>query len=214
MQTNEFIHEYVPSSSPASPTLLLLHGTGGDESSLLSLGQQLAPEAALLSPRGKVLEGSAPRFFRRKAEGVFDIEDLIFRTHELADWLAVASVEYGIAPGSVIALGYSNGANIAASILLLRPDAFKRAVLLRAMVPLVPEQAPDLSEAAVLMGSGTVDSLIPLPQSEKLAQMLRDYGADVTFHKQPADHRLTNGDLVSVRQWLDQEQAKNKRVQP
>ncbi len=213
MQTDEFIHEYVPATHPNAPTLLLLHGTGGDESSLLSLGQQLAPEAALLSPRGKVLEGSYPRFFRRKAEGVLDMEDLILRSHELADWIAVSSREYGIAPGSLIALGYSNGANIAASILLLRPESFKRAVLLRAMIPLVPEQAPDLSEASVLMESGTVDSLIPLPQSEKLAQMLREYGADVILHKQPADHRLTNADLVSTRQWLDQEQAKIKRVQ-
>ena len=212
MPINTFIHEYVPATDANAPTLLLLHGTGGDESSLISLGQELAPGAALLSPRGNVLEGSYPRFFRRKAEGVFDMEDLILRTHELADWLAIASREYGIDAASVIALGYSNGANIAASMLLLRPEALKRAVLLRAMVPLVPEQAPDLSEAHVLMESGTVDSLIPLPQSERLAQMLRDYGADVTFHKQPADHRLVNADLVNVQQWLAQEQAKSKPI--
>ncbi|MBI1256969.1 MAG: alpha/beta hydrolase fold domain-containing protein [Chloroflexi bacterium] len=207
MPINMFIHEYVPATDPNAPTLLLLHGTGGDESSLLSLGQQLAPGAGLLSPRGNVLEGSYPRFFRRKAEGVFDMEDLIARTHELADWIAVASAEYHFDPASLIALGYSNGANIAASVLLLRPEALKRAVLLRVMVPLVPEQAPDLSAAHILMESGTVDSLIPLPQSEKLAQMFREYGADVKFDKQPADHRLTNADLVAVQQWLQQQQA-------
>jgi phospholipase/carboxylesterase len=214
MQTNEFIHEYVPATQPQAPTLLLLHGTGGDESSLLSLGAQLVPGAALLSPRGKILEGDYPRFFRRKAEGVFDMEDLIFRTHELADWIAAASHDYAIDPASLIALGYSNGANIAASILLLRPEAIKRAVLLRAMVPLVPEQAPDLSGAHVLMESGVADPLIPLPQSERLAQMLRGYGATVTFQKQPSGHQLISADLVGAQQWIQQELAQIKRTTP
>src|SRR5262245_28677490 len=129
--TKDFIHQYVPSSKASATTLLLLHGTGGDEQSLLSLGKQIAPEAALLSPRGKVLEGNNPRFFRRKAEGVFDLEDLIYRTHELADWIDVASREYQIMPESLVAVGYSNGANIASSIMLLRPDVLRSAILLR-----------------------------------------------------------------------------------
>ncbi len=130
MQTHDFTHEYVPAKAENALTLLLLHGTGGDERSLLTLGAQVAPGAGMLSPRGKVMEGPNPRFFFRFAEGVFDMEDLIFRTHELADWIEAAVAEYGIAPESLVALGYSNGANIAASVMLLRPTALRKAVLL------------------------------------------------------------------------------------
>lgn len=201
-QTHDFTHEYVPATSNTGLTLLLLHGTGGDEQSLLSLGAGLAPGAALLSPRGQVMEGPNPRFFRRKAEGVFDMEDLVFRTHELADWLEAAAQEYGIDLNTVTALGYSNGANIAASVMLLRPGVLRRAVLLRPMVPLVPEQAPDLSSAKVLIEAGIVDPLIPLPQAERLATLLEGYGAAVTFQKQPTDHRLTQADLDTAQRWL------------
>lgn len=207
MQVHDFTHEYVPATTASGLTLLLLHGTGGDEQSLLTLGAQLAPGAALLSPRGQVMEGPNPRFFRRKAEGVFDMEDLIFRTHELAGWIEVAAREYGIDPDSIIALGYSNGANIAASVMLLHPEVLRRAVLLRPMVPLVPQQAPDLSGAEVLIEAGIVDPLIPLPQAERLATLLEGYGAAVTFQKQPTDHRLTQADLDVAQKWLQSVQS-------
>src|SRR5215831_18306486 len=132
----DFIHQFVPGAS--SRTLLLLHGTGGNERDLIALGRDLDPNAALLSPRGKVFENGMPRFFRRLAEGVFDLEDLKHRTNELADFVAAAAQHYGLATDQLIAVGYSNGANIAASMLLLRPELVPTAVLFRAMVPLFP----------------------------------------------------------------------------
>jgi phospholipase/carboxylesterase/glyoxalase family protein len=135
----EFVHRFIPARErERGLTLLLLHGTGGDETDLLPLGEALAPGAALLSPRGKVRENGMPRFFRRVSEGVFDLEDLRFRTHELADFVAEAAAAYGFDPTRVVAVGYSNGANIAASIVLLRPQTFAGAILFRPMVPLVP----------------------------------------------------------------------------
>ena len=137
----DFIHRFIPAADPATaPTLLLLHGTGGNEDDLLELGRSLMPSPNLLSPRGKVQENGMPRFFRRLAEGVFDEPDLILRTHELADFVTAAAGHYNFNPQSVSAAGYSNGANIAASLMLLRPEILSRAVLLRAMVPLVPEK--------------------------------------------------------------------------
>src|SRR5438093_4095070 len=133
----DFIHQLVPGNSKR--TLLLLHGTGGNERDLIPLGHDLDPNASLLSPRGKVLENGMPRFFRRLAEGVFDLEDLQKRTHELADFVVSAAEHYKIDIKHIVAVGYSNGANIAASILLLRPEVLSAAVLFRAMVPLVPE---------------------------------------------------------------------------
>src|ERR687897_3449236 len=141
-----FIHQFIPSSATQDKvTFLLLHGTGGNEQDLIPLVRELNPRAAMLSPRGKVLENGMPRFFRRLAEGVFDIEDLKFRTNELADFVNNASKVYGFDLQHVIALGYSNGANIASSMLLLRPEVLSTAILFRAMVPLVPEVLPDLT---------------------------------------------------------------------
>src|SRR5213594_4986343 len=151
----DFIHEFVPGASDR--TLLLLHGTGGNERDLIPLGHELDPNAALLSPRGKVLENGMPRFFRRLAEGVFDLEDLKNRTNELADFVAAAAQHYGFAADKVVAVGYSNGANIAASMLLLRPKTLRGAVLFRAMVPLVPDTPPNLSAVRVWIGAGMND---------------------------------------------------------
>ena len=200
MTTQTFIHRYIPSDSPA--TLLLLHGTGGNENSLLSLGKQIAPGAALLSPRGKVLEGPNPRFFRRHSESVIDEADLVDRTHELADWIEAAISEYGISRESLVALGYSNGANIAANLLLRRPEVLKRAVLLRPMLLPEPEKAPNLDGTAALISAGISDTLLPLKDAEKLAQMLENYGAQVTFLAQRADHRLINADLSASSDWI------------
>src|ERR687897_835814 len=141
-----FIHQFVSAAGRSDHiTLLLLHGTGGNEQDLIPLGQELYPTAALLSPRGKVLESGMPRFFRRLAEGVFDIEDLKFRTHELADFVEKSSKVYGFDLRYMVSVGYSNGANIASSLLLLRPEVILSAVLFRAMVPFMPEKVPNLA---------------------------------------------------------------------
>jgi predicted esterase len=200
-----FIHRFIPAEPGAPPiTLLLLHGTGGDENDLLGLGRMLAPGAALLSPRGKVLEHGMPRFFRRLAEGVFDLDDLRARTHELADFVADAARRYGFDPGRVIAVGFSNGANIAASTLLLRPGTLAGALLLRAMVPFAPETPPDLAGVPVFIASGTSDPIVPREQPEELAAMLRAAGAAVQLHWEPAGHGLTQRDLAAAQAWFTQ----------
>ena len=196
----DFIHEFVPGSS--SRTLLLLHGTGGNERDLIALGRELDPNAALLSPRGKVLENGMPRFFRRFAEGVFDLEDLKYRTNELADFVAAAGEHYGFTSDNVVAVGYSNGANIAASMLLLRPEVMPAAILFRAMVPLVPNKLPELSSVHVWIGAGDQDSIIPPSEAQGLVELLRRAGADVTIRFFNAGHGLTNDDLEAARHWL------------
>jgi predicted esterase len=188
-------HQWVPAESPQLPTLLLLHGTGGDENDLLPLGRTLLPGAAMLSPRGNVLEGGAPRFFRRLAEGVFDIDDLHRRTDELADFVEAASEAYGIDPRSLYAVGYSNGANIAGSMLLSRPAVLAGGVLFRAMVPFEPVAVPSLSGKRVLISAGTMDQMISPVGTERLTAILRGAGADVDLEWQPTGHGLTAGDL-------------------
>jgi predicted esterase len=199
----DFTHRFVPAQkTPARRTFLLLHGTGGNENDLIPLGRDLDPNAALLSPRGKVLENGMPRFFRRLAEGVFDEEDLIQRAHELADFVGAAAARYEFDPKRVIAVGYSNGANIAAAILLLRPEVLAGAVLFRAMVPLVPSVLPNLDHAPVLLSSGQEDPIVPVENAERLATMLRDAGAEVTLRFQPSGHPLVFGDIEAAREWL------------
>jgi predicted esterase len=198
----DFVHVYEPPADPNAPILLLLHGTGGNEQDLLSLGEVLAPDAGMLSPRGKVLERGAPRFFRRLAEGVFDIEDLKFRTGELADFLLAAASRYGFDAARLIAVGFSNGANIAASTMLLRPDALTGGILIRAMVPLVPDPLPTLPRTRLLLSNGRTDPLVSLDETERLAKLFRDAGADVTLKWQPGGHELTQGDVSAARQWL------------
>jgi predicted esterase len=197
-----FVHHYVPGTAPGAPTLLLLHGTGGDERDMLPLVQHLMPEAGALSPRGKVLERGMPRFFRRLAEGVFDLEDLRVRADELADFVAAAAAEYHFDPTRVVAVGFSNGANIASAVLLLRPGVLAGAALFRAMVPLVPETQPTLSNTHVLISNGRSDPLVSVAESERLAAMLRAAGADVTLAWQAGGHTLTQGDLAIARTWL------------
>ena len=203
MNTESFIHRFVPANAPDAPTLLLLHGTGGDEDSLLDLGRALSPDAALLSPRGRVLEnGMTPRFFRRLAEGVFDEDDLRARTHELADFVGTAAGRYGFNTGRVVAVGFSNGANIAAATLLLRPGVLRGAVLLRATVPLAPAAPPDLRGTNVLLAAGSHDPLVPRENTERLAAMLREGGAAVSLRWAEAGHQLTSAEVAEVRNWL------------
>jgi phospholipase/carboxylesterase len=197
----EFIHKFVPGTS--GRTLLLLHGTGGTESDLLALGRALDTDAALLSPRGKVLENGMPRFFRRLAEGVFDEEDLVYRTHELADFIQVAAERYGFDQSKSVAVGYSNGANIAGSILLLRPGTFQGAALWRPMVPLVPANLPDLRGAPVLVAAGNHDPIVPVENARELVTLLRRSGADVTDFFENAGHGLTETTLATTKRWLN-----------
>ena len=197
-----FAHNYLPGE--ADVTLLLLHGTGGNEDDLIPLGQQLLPEAAILSPRGKVSEHGAPRFFRRLAEGVFDHEDLVFRTHELIDFIEKAAEEYGFDRGKLVAVGYSNGANIAASLMLLHPGLLRAAVLFRAMVPFEPEEMPDLSRMPVFLAAGRRDTLIPPDNTERLAEILEKAGADLDLRWKPVGHPLTYEELEEARTWISE----------
>jgi len=198
--TTDFTHVYEPGTTDW--TVVLLHGTGGDEHDLVPLGRQLAPGAALLSPRGQVLEGSMPRFFRRLAVGQLDIPDLIERTDELAAWMRARTAEHGRDPERVVAAGLSNGANIAVSVLFRHPDLLRGAALLRPMLPYEPDAQPDLSGTDVLIASGTQDPFAPLDQVRRLAQILDDGGATVTAHVQEAGHGLTQQDLVDTATWF------------
>jgi phospholipase/carboxylesterase len=196
-----FAHVYEPGDAPW--TLLLLHGTGGDEHDLVPLGRQLAPGAALLSPRGKVLENGMPRFFRRLAVGQLDIPDLLARTDELAEFISAASNAYELDPRRVVAVGFSNGANIAASLLLRRPGALRGAALLRAMLPYEPEHAPDLTGTDVLISAGETDPYSPPDQVRRLTEILGEAGATVTTSVEPgAGHGLTENDLRRVGAWV------------
>jgi phospholipase/carboxylesterase len=199
-----FIHRYEPATGPATEPnpapLLLLHGTGGDENDLIDLGRALSPGAALLAPRGRVLEGGMPRFFRRLAEGVFDEADVVRRANELADFVAEARAGYGLAPP--LAVGFSNGANVAAAILMLRPGTLAGAVLLRAMPPLGAPPAADLAGVPVLLLSGTADPIVPAAAAARLAVQLGEAGAAVEHAAVPAGHGLTRLDLDRARAWL------------
>jgi predicted esterase/catechol 2,3-dioxygenase-like lactoylglutathione lyase family enzyme len=203
-----FVHRYIPPTAGAelagSTTLLLLHGTGGDEEDLLPLGRALLRGGGMLSPRGKVLEGGAPRFFRRLREGVFDQEDLARRTEELADFVEAATKTYNLDPNGIVAVGFSNGANIAASMLLRRPGLLRGAVLLSPMVPFEPAAAPDLTGTAVFIGAGRADQIAPPAQSERLAELLRQAGAKVTVHWESGGHALTDSEVLAAREWIAQ----------
>jgi phospholipase/carboxylesterase len=196
----DFIHEFV--AGKASRTLLLLHGTGGNERDLIPLGRELDPNASRLSPRGKVLENGMPRFFRRLSEGVFDLEDLRKRTHELADFIFSAAEHYEIDIRQIVAVGYSNGANIAASLLLLRPETLSAAILFRAMIPLIPDKQPKLGSKRVWIGAGSFDPIVPASATKQLAELLRAAGADVTVRFLQSGHELTPEDVDLTRRWL------------
>jgi phospholipase/carboxylesterase len=197
-----FDHRYLPAGDRGGATLLLLHGTGGNEEDLIPLGQELLPGAAILSPRGKVSEYGAPRFFRRLAEGVFDHEDLLFRTHELAAFVEAAAEEYGFDLSKIIAVGYSNGANVAASTILLHPGLLRAAVLFRAMVPFEPESAPDLAGMPVFLAAGRMDRMIPPDNTQRLAEILTGAGADVALRWRNVGHPLTYEEVGEAGEWI------------
>ncbi len=196
----DFIHHFTLGKS--GRTLLLLHGTGGDESDMVPLGLRMDPAAALLSPRGKSPENGMPRFFRRLAEGVFDEEDLKFRTDELATFVEDAAKHYQFDPKRVVAVGYSNGANIAGALLLLRPGILAGAALLRPMVPIVPTSTPNLTGVPVLIVAGNDDPIVPPENARRLEALLQGAGAEVESHFENAGHRLTNQSIDLTRRWL------------
>ncbi|MHB1224175.1 MAG: VOC family protein [Gemmatimonadaceae bacterium] len=202
-----FVHRYLPPASEAAPaagiTLLLLHGTGGDEHDLVPLGRSLLPGAGLLSPRGNVLEFGAPRFFRRLSEGVLDQPDLERRTHELATFVLGATASYALRRDAVIAVGFSNGANIAVSLLLRHPGLLRGAVLLSPMLPYEPTSVPDLVDTDVFIGAGRADPLVPVDRVERLAELLSEAGASVTIHWTPDGHAIVASELDAARQWME-----------
>jgi phospholipase/carboxylesterase len=202
-ENEAFVHEWVPAPEfQTAPTLLLLHGTGGNERDLLSLGKALLPNANLLSPRGKVLERGMPRFFRRLAEGVFDQEDLRLRTSELAAFLTVSAAAYGFDPNRVIAVGYSNGANIAASLLLRQPEHLAEAILFHPMVPFVPDILPDLRSKRIFIGAGQNDPIVPTANTVELAELFRKSGADVELFWHHGGHGLIREEIEAAQTWL------------
>ncbi|MEX0658779.1 MAG: alpha/beta hydrolase [Egibacteraceae bacterium] len=202
MTDGDFTHRFIPGTDPSAPTLLLLHGTGGTEDDLLPLAGHLSPGSGVLSPRGKVTEQGMNRWFRRLAEGVFDREDIVARAGELAAFVGAAAHEHGFEPSRVVAVGFSNGANIAAALLLLHPRVLRGAALFSSMLPLRPDTPPDLGHAGVFMSSGRVDPMAPPGQAEALATLLTDAGAAVTLQWHDAGHRLGPEQLPPARDWL------------
>lgn len=194
-----FVHRFVPGTSDA--TLLALHGTGGDENDLLPLARQVAPAANILSLRGQVLEDGMPRFFRRLAMGVFDEADLVRRAAELAALVPAAASAYEFNPARVFALGYSNGANIAAALLLLHPGTLAGAALLRPVLPIEPPSPPSLAGVGVFVAAGTRDPYAPHERVEALAARLREAGAAVDVHWYDRGHELGRPELDDLRAW-------------
>ena len=202
----DFVHRFISANSKAkksSLTLLLLHGTGGTEDDLIPLGNELTTDASILSVRGKVLENGMPRFFRRLEEGVFDLEDLKMRTDELADFILKSSSIYDFDLKRLVAVGYSNGANIGASVLLRRPEVLAGAILFRAMVPFVPDVLPDLSKKSVILLEGLRDPIVSKQEAESLLKIFNKAHSNVTIKWQGAGHNLTQEDIESAKKWLE-----------
>ena len=183
-------------------TLVLLHGTGGNEEDLLFLGKEIESHASILSPRGKVLENGMPRFFRRLSEGVFDIEDLKIKTHELADFIQKCSLHYKFDLSQTIAVGFSNGANIATSMLFLRPEVIQGAILFRAMVPFIPDSLPNLLNKKILLSAGLQDPIVSRNETENLYRLFQKTNAITTLKWQPSSHNLFHEDILVAKPWM------------
>ena len=204
-----FIHRFVPASDSASgETLIVLHGTGGNESDLIGIGQAIAPGAAILSPRGNVLENGAPRFFRRISEGVFDPKEVRSRAEELARFIRAAVVTYRLDASRLFALGYSNGANVAATMMLVEPGILQSAILFRPMLVYEPTEKADLSGSAVFISAGRMDPIVPTASVERLAELFESAQAEVTLKWQLAGHNLVPSEVREAADWLALQRAR------
>lgn len=197
-------HIFVKGTDSGAPVLLLLHGTGGTERDLLPLAERLSPASSVLSVRGNVLENGMPRFFRRLAEGVFDLEDLVFRTKELHEFLDSAAEEYGFDRRNIVAVGYSNGANIAGSLLFHYRDSLRGAILHHPMVPIRGVQLPDLGGVPVFIGAGSNDPICSPQETEELNELLSSAGANVTTHWERFGHQLTGSEVAAAAGWYQE----------
>ncbi|MBD0382184.1 alpha/beta hydrolase [Paenibacillus sedimenti] len=197
-------HLFTKGTDLNAPVIVLFHGTGGTEHDLLPLAQAVAPTSSVLSVRGNVLENGMPRFFRRLAEGVFDEEDLIYRTQELNDFLDQAAADYGFDRNNLIAIGYSNGANIAGSLLFHHPGALRGAILHHPMVPRRGVKLPDLTGVPVFIGAGQNDPICSPRETEELQKLLGDAGASVAVHWERAGHQLTHTEVGAAAEWYKQ----------
>lgn len=196
-------HTFIQGSDPNLPTLLLLHGTGGNEEDLIPLANLIAPGASVLGVRGNVLENGMPRFFRRLAEGVFDEEDLVFRTKELYDAITELATQYKINRDHIVSIGYSNGANIAASMFYHYSNALAGAILFHAMVPLRGMELPNLSGTPIFIGAGKRDPLIPAPETKELSEELQNAGAEVSEYWTEGGHELRRDEVDQAKVWFD-----------
>lgn len=203
-----FIHRFVPAEDQSAGTLLVLHGTGGNEDDLVGIGQAIAPGAAILSPRGNVLENGAPRFFRRIAEGVFDPKEVRSRGEELARFIRAAVVTYRLEPSRVFALGYSNGANIASTVMLIEPGIIQGSILFRPMLVYEPAQKHNLSGSSVFISAGRMDPIVPTTSVEQLAEIFRSANADVTLKWQLAAHSLVPSEVREASEWFALQRAR------
>jgi predicted esterase len=204
-----FTHRFVPAEDKTSAeTLVVLHGTGGDENDLIGIGQAVAPGAAILSPRGNVLENGAPRFFKRLAEGVFDREEVRSRAEELSRFIRAAISKYGFNPERVFALGYSNGANVASTVMFIEPGLFRGAIMFRPMVVFEPDEHPDLSGAGIFISAGRLDPIVPTKSVERLAELFEASRAEVTLKWQQAGHNLLPSEARDAADWLALQRAR------
>jgi phospholipase/carboxylesterase len=194
-------HKFVEGDAHA-PVLLLLHGTGGGPDDLVGLARELSPESALLAPAGPVSEHGAPRWFRRLAEGVFDYEDVVARAGQLADFVVKARESYGLTDRRLVAVGFSNGANIAAALTLLHPDVVREAALFASMMPLPEPPALDLTGTRVFLSNGHRDPMAPLDSNDLLVASLREHSAEVTTHRHPGGHQITLDGVEAAKVWL------------
>jgi phospholipase/carboxylesterase len=204
-----FIHRFVPAEDSASgDTLIVLHGTGGDENDLIGIGQAIAPGAAIVSPRGNVLENGAPRFFKRLAEGVFDPKEVRSRAEELARFIRAAVVTYRLDPARVFALGYSNGANVASTVMFVEPGILQGAILFRPMLVYEPSERNDLTGSAVFISAGRMDPIVPADSVERLVELFESAHAEVTLKWQLAAHSLVPSEVREAAEWFDLRRAR------
>lgn len=204
-----FIHRFLPAKESASgETLIVLHGTGGDENDLIGIGEAVAPGAAILSPRGNVLENGAPRFFKRLAEGVFDPKEVRSRAEELARFIRAAISRYGLDSSRVHALGYSNGANIASTVMFIEPGLLQSAVLFRPMLVFEPEKQNDLSGSGVFVSAGRMDPIVPVSSVERLAELFEASHAEVTLKWQLVGHNLVPSEVSEAADWFALQRAR------